>query len=303
MDSNIKQRVLLALQSSNPMDVDWALNCIVTISFECPEQLQLDNTPLLLDLLLKRGDPFLLGQQDRPSIIKILHILRNFSFLQVNARILASDTRLRSMIQTSLALGASNDIDLGRHCIDVLENIASFIELSGPFDELIPCLANLLNSQERPLLIGALHVLTSLATVESNQVYLLSGALTTVARATQLLVINDEELVGYVIEYLYQYSRISADFRRQLMTIHSGADIGILVSLLSVKSKFFIPKVIRDREDGSSSQSSASPRSTSGSPLAVGEAHGVVPCMPNLSAYQELDEPYRCLGWYVTHMH
>lgn len=31
LDSNIKQRVLLALQSSNPMDVDWALNCIVTI--------------------------------------------------------------------------------------------------------------------------------------------------------------------------------------------------------------------------------------------------------------------------------
>ncbi|CDH56889.1 hypothetical protein RO3G_07482 [Lichtheimia corymbifera JMRC:FSU:9682] len=296
LDSNIKQRVLLAMQSSNPMDVDWALNCIVTISFECPEQLQLDNTPLLLDLLLKRGDPFLLGQQDRPSIIKILHILRNFSFLEVNARILASDTRLRSMIQRSLALGASNDIDLGRHCIDVLENIASFIELSGPFDELIPCLANLLNSQERPLLIGALHVLTSLAMVESNQVYLLSGAMTTVARATQLLVINDEELVGYVIEYLYQYSRISADFKRQLMTIHSGADIGILVSLLSVKSKFFIPKVIRDREDGSS-QSSASPRSASGSPLGVAEPHGVVPCMPNLSAYQELDEPYRCLGW------
>ncbi|KAI9321288.1 hypothetical protein BX666DRAFT_961032 [Dichotomocladium elegans] len=290
-----KERILHSLQSMNKMDIDWALNCIVTISFECPEQLLLDGTPRLLDLLVERGSPFF-GDYDRSATITVLHILRNFSFLRTNAQVLAGSKGLLTMLQKCLALAAVDDAELKRHCIDVLENIAPYVELSGPFDELIPCLTSVLYSQERHLLIGTILVLTMLTLNESNRLYLLSGAITTIARVSHLLVINDEELIGVVIEYLYQYSKVSADFRRQLLLIHSGADIGILVSLLTAKSKYFTPKLVLECDEGS--QDSQSPASNGQASFeAAGESHGSVPCVPSLSAYQELDEPYRCLGW------
>ncbi|KAI7849798.1 hypothetical protein BDC45DRAFT_519638 [Circinella umbellata] len=303
-DEQVKQRILYSLQSSNEWDVEWALNYVVTISFERPEELRLDKTPLLLDLLLKWSNPFLnentnnnnnttIIKNNPNPILKILHILRNFSFLEVNARILASDIRLKSMIEKCLALSTSKNLDLGRHCIDVLENMAPYIQLNGPFDDCIACLNNLLYIQERYLLIGTLRILTTLAMTDSNQVCLISVSMATAIRIAQLLVINnDEELVGTVLEYLYQYTRISADFRRQLLMAHSGADIGVLVSLLSTKSKYFRTKLC---DEGNTSNMS-SPASSADMDHQH-EPHGSVPCVPNLTAYQQLDEPYRCLGW------
>ncbi|KAI9244958.1 hypothetical protein BDA99DRAFT_448167 [Phascolomyces articulosus] len=301
-DEQVKQRILYSLQSSNEWDVEWALNYVVTISFERPEELRLDKTPLLLDLLLKWSNPYLEdGRNNNPNpILKVLHILRNFSFLEVNARILASDIRLKSMIEKSLTLSTSKNLDLGRHCIDVLENIAPFIQLNGPFDECIACLNNLLYTQERYLLIGTLRIFTQLCMTEGNQVCLISVSMATATRIAQWLVMNDEELVGTVLEYLYQYTRISADFRRQLLSAHSGADIGVLVSLLSIKSKYFSTKLLAADEASTlegSTPSSMSPASHTTDMDTTHEPHGSVPCVPNLTAYQQLDEPYRCLGW------
>ncbi|KAI8144081.1 hypothetical protein BJV82DRAFT_608252 [Fennellomyces sp. T-0311] len=289
-DESVKQRIFYSLQSSNEWEVEWALNYVVTISFERPEELRLDKTPMLLDLLLKWSNPFLEDGANPNPILKVLHILRNFSFLEINARILAADQNLKAMLEKSLITYTSKNLDLARHCIDVLENIAPYIQLNGPFDECIACLNNLLYIQERYLLIGTLRVLGTLAKTQGNQVCLISVSMATAARITQLLVINDEELVGTVLEYLYQYTRISADFRRQLLAIHSGADIGVLVSLLSTKSKYFSSSLVDD-----STPNSMSPSSTTG--MEGSEPHGSVPCVPNLSAYQQLDEPYRCLGW------
>ncbi|KAI9497294.1 hypothetical protein BDB00DRAFT_23225 [Zychaea mexicana] len=289
-DDQVKQRILYSLQSDNEWDVEWALNYVVTISFERPEELRLDRTPMLLDLLLKWSKPFLEDGNNPSPILKVLHILRNFSFLDFNAQILAADVRLKSMIEQGLNMSTSKNLDVSRHCIDVLEHIAPYIQLNGPFDECIACLNNLLYMQERYLLIGTLRILTTLAMKDSNQVCLISVSMATAPRTAQLLVINDEELVGTVLEYLHQYTGVSADFRRQLLSAHSGADVGVIVSLLSIKSKYFSTKLV---EDGT--PRSMSPASTSDSEPY--EPHGTVPCVPNLSAYQQLDEPYRCLGW------
>lgn len=289
--------------------MEWALDYVVTISFESPEELRLDNTPALLELLLEWAQPFLdehgAGVDNMMShasknriqspafahILKVLHILRNFSFLEINARMLAAHVRLKALLIKSLLLSSSSDFfDLGRHCIDVLENIAPVVELKNPFDDYIACLANLVYTQDRYLLIGAIRVLTMLATQENNQLYLLSGLSQIPGRLTALLVANDEELIGTVLEYLYQFSKISPDFRFQLLSAHSGANIGLLVSLMTARSKYFCPRVVRERA------------SSGGSPLSVGtptasHSHDTVPCVPNLSNYQQLDEPYRCLGW------
>jgi hypothetical protein len=293
---------------------------MVTISFECPEELRLDRNPLLLELLLKIAEVSLQQSDEAECMmehtLQILHILRNFSFIQENAKLLAASTQLKQMMIKNLVLSSSHYT----HCIDVLENVAAYIDI-GPSDNYILCLASLVYANERHVLLGSMRVLTLLSLNKNNQTALIPGSAQTADRILQLLVVNDEEVIGAALEYLYQYTRISNAFRLQLLTTHSGADIGILVSLLMAKSKFFKPQLVQEEEltlmeqqqqqqqqqqhtihssDSSSSDLSrlsstaTTASSSSCSPLA---GHGDIPCVPNLTSYQELDEPYRCLGW------
>ncbi|OAD76410.1 C2H2-type zinc finger transcription factor [Phycomyces blakesleeanus NRRL 1555(-)] len=319
-DNDTRQRILHGLEYGTSVDIEWALNSIVTLSFECPEQLRLDKIPTLLDLLLHCAEPCLVentfpgtepnamdlmsdsldrchvdphkakSEMARRRILTVVHILRNFSFIENNARILGSSQRLRQMLVRGLVLSSGSYYT---HCIDVMENMAPYMLLAGHADEVISCLASLIYGTNRHLLIGALRTLTLLATLPENQLYLIPGSTHIAERVTHLLVVNDEELTGTVLEYLLQYTRMSNIFRLQLLTMHSGADIGIFVSLLMLKSKFFDPITIKD--DSSSGSNSPTQSIMSGSPQIETHAHG--PCLPPLDEYQQLDEPYRCLGW------
>ncbi|KAG0188082.1 Chromatin structure-remodeling complex protein rsc9 [Apophysomyces sp. BC1034] len=295
-----RQRILYSLQSGSSSNVEWALSKVVTISFECPEQLRLDKAPMLLDALLALAEPALRTYSSESTtinsdvtsndhILKILHIMRNFSFIDINAKILAAHGRLKTMIVKSF-VGTSPHPS---HCIDILENISSYIELTA-FDEYISCLVSFVYANERRLVIGSVRILTTLALNEKNHFHLLSGSAHIAERIAHLLVMNDEELIGTALEYLYQYTLISSVFRLQLLTMHSGSDIGILVSLLMAKTKYFSPRIVReDQEFIPSPPQPLSPRDS----ISSLHLHGNVPCVPNLGAYQQLDEPYRCLGW------
>lgn len=54
-----KDRILFALQFGQRVDVEWALDEIVHMSFECPEKLELAESPFLLQLLLSLAQPCL----------------------------------------------------------------------------------------------------------------------------------------------------------------------------------------------------------------------------------------------------
>ncbi|KAI8093857.1 uncharacterized protein BX664DRAFT_330754 [Halteromyces radiatus] len=314
-DSNTKQRILAALQYGTHSQIEWALKNMVTISFECPEELRLDRNPSLLDLLLKIAEVSLQQSDEAECMmehtLQILHILRNFSFIEENARLLANSTQLKQMMIKNLVLSSSHYT----HCIDVLENVATYIDI-GPSDNYILCLASLVYANERHVLLGSMRVLTLLSLNKNNQTALIPGSAQTADRILQLLVVNDEEVIGAALEYLYQYTRISNSFRLQILTAHSGADIGILVSLLMAKSKFFKPQLIKEEDENQEENGSVSSSrhgsvhsdsvhspggdlllSASSSPSMPFATHGDVPCVPNLASYQELDEPYRCLGW------
>ncbi|KAI9025860.1 hypothetical protein CLU79DRAFT_833660 [Phycomyces nitens] len=244
--NDTRQRILHGLEYGTPVDVEWALNTIVTLSFECPDQLRLDKVPTLLDLLLNCAEPCLaddtfqgtiqnmmdlvsdsLGkchvdpQKTQPEIahrqtLTVIHILRNFSFIETNARILGSSQRLRKMLVRGLVLSSGSYYT---HCIDVIENMAPYMILSGHVDEVIPCLAHLVYENNRHLLIGALRTLTLLATLPENHLYLIPDSMHIAERVTHMLVIDDEELIGTVLEYLLQYTRISNVFRLQLLAM------------------------------------------------------------------------------------
>ncbi|KAI9019601.1 hypothetical protein CLU79DRAFT_243091 [Phycomyces nitens] len=335
-DANTKQRVLFALQFGTEKKIEWALDYILTVSFEWTDHLQLNTTPILLDMLVGLASPSLKQRpvdgkivkpegdnqndtifdimnktlnikiideatQNSPTplkrILKILHIIRNFSLVDINTPLLASSIRLNDMLLNCLELSLDPDyLELGRQSIDILVNIASTAPLAGPTDAYISCLANLIDSPDRHLIIGSVRTLTTMAQNDINREYLGVKLIPRVtSRIIQLLLSNDEELIGTILEYLYQHALVSEIFCSQLLIAHSGAYVGLLVSLLSFRSKFFCPKIVRDdTEFLFQPQNSLSPSTGSMSSMFCSSN---VPYMPNLSAYQKLDEPYRCLGW------
>ncbi|KAG2205434.1 hypothetical protein INT47_007219 [Mucor saturninus] len=309
-DESTKRRMIPALQSPNASDVEWALNNIVTISYECPQKLLLNENPALLEALLTKADTCLqntLFNTDTPDkknahtiILKILHTFRNFSFIESNTRVFAASAGFKQMLIKCLVMTNSSHYS---HCIDILENMTPFVEL-GPFDSIIGCLNSLLtNATERSVILGSVRVLTMLSSSSASNLHYLLPTSTAVAnRITQFLIANDEELIGVSLEYLYQYSRQSVSFGQHLLSLHGGADIAVMVSLLMAPCKYFRPTLVHTSLHDSPPQ-----RSNSGDSIFFPHQHqhqqqhphnhGSVPCVPNLSSYQQLDEPYRCLGW------
>lgn len=346
---NEKDRILFALQFGQRLDVDWALNEIVHMSFECPEKLELTESPFLLQLLLSLAQPCLTshaadnalpssatdtlkdmmntssmdeneskeinattaGLDDQFSvmvplligelnsgdslgtleiILKVLHILRNFSFLATYIPILAKHTLVKEILVQGLETSMSTGhVELGRHSMDVLENIAAHMDLTFEKDPCLSCVHTLVAAHDRYLVIGSIRTLTWLTMNPTNRTYLESSPV--MNRIAQMLLSNDEELVGTALEYIYQHTRTSEQSRSQFLTSsHSSAYIGLVISLLMTKSKYFCSRFIQDdllpTPNGFLQPQQQQP-----------QQQPVVPRVPDLTVYQKLDEPFRCLGW------
>jgi hypothetical protein len=367
---NEKDRILFALQFGQRVDVEWALDEIVHMSFECPEKLELAESPFLLQLLLSLAQPCLTShaadnalptsatdtlnsmmdtscsqlEEDDPTpvkkvvatttatatcnndsfsimvpllaadinnatvettsnslgaldiILKVLHILRNFSFLANYIPILAKHAFVKEILVQGLETSMSTGhVELGRHSMDVLENIAAHMELVSEKDPCLNCIYTLVAAHDRYLVIGSIRTLTWLTMNQLNHIHLESSPV--IARITQMLLSNDEELVGTALEYIYQYTRTSTESRSQFLTSpHSSAYIGLLISLLITKSKYFCTRFIQEDLIPTPSTTTTS---TSGF-LQQEQQQPVVPRVPrvpDLTVYQKLDEPFRCLGW------
>lgn len=343
---NEKDRILFALQFGQRSDVDWALDEIVHMSFECPEKLELTESPFLLQLLLSLAQPcltshaadnalpssatdtlkdmmntssmdetesskaatittddqfsimvpLLIGEINGEStmnslgaldiILKVLHILRNFSFLATYIPVLAKHALVKEILVQGLETSMSTGhVELGRHSMDVLENIAAHMELVSDKDPCLDCVHTLVAAHDRYLVIGSIRTLTWLTMNQANHAYLETSPV--MARIAQMLLSNDEELVGTALEYIYQHTRTSVQSRSQFLTSpHSSAYIGLLISLLMTKSKYFCSRFIQDDL-----------LPTTGGFLQQPPNQPVVPRVPDLTVYQKLDEPFRCLGW------
>ncbi|KAI9480336.1 MAG: hypothetical protein EXX96DRAFT_617314 [Benjaminiella poitrasii] len=294
-DENTKSKLLPALRSNYTTDLDWALNKMVTISYEYPQKLLLVENQELFRSLLQKADACLretlFSNPDNSKahniILKILHIIRNFSFIESNTKVFAASADFKQTLIKCLVMTNSSHYS---HCIEILENMTPFVEL-GPFDSIIGCLNNLLmTATERSVILSSIRILTMLTTsFNSNLHYLLPTSYQIASRITQFLIANDEELIGVSLEYLFQYSRQSPLFAQNLLTLHDGADIGIMVSLLMTPYNYFRPSVVNAFD--------SPPRSNSGESVLFTDHHGNVPCVPDLVSYHQLDEPYRCLGW------
>ncbi|KAI9485941.1 MAG: hypothetical protein EXX96DRAFT_547084 [Benjaminiella poitrasii] len=303
-DHEFRTRILLSLQSSLPNETDWAFNTLVKFSY-ASENFSLDFMPTLIDLLLTFTDTFFKEQIDNEldmfsskaeqenyeRVLQVFHIIRNFSFLEMNIRRLAMHERLFSLLIRSITTlePGSHYGELSRHCLDILENIAPQVTLTNRDDPYFRTMIKLLFTNDRSFILGAIRALTRVAVTETNERILSYAEQNVVERMAQFLMIDDEELEAATLEYLYQYSSLRGSFSSQLLKCYPGNLIGLLTGFLSYKSVLAPP-----------------------SSSAIGTLHGIPaaqlikkaeisvpepPSIPDLTNYAYLDEPYRCLGW------
>ncbi|CAO3651172.1 unnamed protein product [Mucor hiemalis] len=303
MDQEFRTRILLSLQSSLPNEVDWAFNTLIKFSY-ASENFCLDFIPTLIDLLLDFTVDFFQAHIDTEQktdifcskekqvayerVLQVFHILRNFSFLEMNIRRLALHDRLRFLLMKGIALPPNSQYgELSRHCLDILENIAPQVSLVSREDDYFTTMTQLLFTHDRAYILGAIRALTRVAVTETNERVLGFADDNVVTRMAQFLMVDDEELEAATLEYLYQYSSLRGSFSTQLIKCFPGNLIGLLTGFLSYKSVLAPP-------------SSTAIGTIHGIPAAQMlnvETTGEQPSIPDLTNYSHLDEPYRCLGW------
>lgn len=303
-----KDRILFALQFGRKADVDWALNQVVQYSFESPEKLNLEQTPLLLETLIAlaetglmqlwtahhtRSMNFNLIEQlmendqaqshhiEHNTVLKVLHILRNFSIVKECVVMLSQTQSVNNVILQSLEIALmANHVEIGRHSVDILENIAPHIQLVSSEDPFLVSLYKMTTANDRYMLIGSIRTLTWLSVSEANHIHLTPSPV--LELMSQMLLADDEELVGTVLEYTYQYTKISAQCRTEFLKLCHTGIFQLLVALLLTKSRYFTARFV---------QQECSLFSTDKCKTKI------IPRMPDLTIYHNLDEPFRCLGW------
>ncbi|KAI7853836.1 hypothetical protein BDC45DRAFT_145451 [Circinella umbellata] len=320
VDEEFRSRLLLALKSDLPNEIDWAFNTLVRISFNF-DALTLDYMPTLIDTLIDFAHPFYkehvapaLGQSSNNKIadchlqispnlfsskknqvmfervLQVFHILRNFSFLEVNIRRLAHHGLLRQMLMMGIALPPDSPFaELSRHCLDILENIAPQVIVSGPTDPYILTMVFLLFTNDRALILGAIRSLTRVGITEVNERVLGTGNPDIIRRMSQLLLVDDEEMAAATLEYFYQCSSLNGNFSSVLVKYYPGNLIGLLTGYLSYKS------ILAPRSSSLIATIHGIPQTQTGGH--GGSKNKNKPFIPDLSDYIHLDEPYRCLGW------
>ncbi|KAL0082340.1 C2H2-type zinc finger transcription factor [Phycomyces blakesleeanus] len=330
MDEEFRTRILLALKSNLPNEVDWAFNTLIKFSF-ISENFSLDFMPVLLDLLLGFADPFFdrhvrflmkdynnnrdeaeeaeyeVERQDDAMfstkedqelferVLQVFHILRNFSFLDINVRRLAHQEKLRQMLLLGITLPPDSQYaELTRHCLDILENIAPQVIVNSPNHPFLTIISGLLFTNDRALILGAIRWLTRVAVTEINERVLSVANPNIVDRLAQLLLVDDEELTAATLEYFYQYSGLHGDFSIQLVQLCPGNLIGLLVGFLSYKSSLVPASAsVNSTIHGIPSAQLSNPTNNSNKQ----KPQQTAPLIPDLTNYAHLDEPYRCLGW------
>ncbi|ORY06809.1 hypothetical protein K493DRAFT_332956 [Basidiobolus meristosporus CBS 931.73] len=241
-----QNRILLALKSTLPNEIDWAFNNLIILSYRCDDTFRIDSIPGLLDVLLSHfnlnadqtnfDDFFNTTTNDiwMERSLQIAHITRNLSFLGHNAQCLASHDALLEVLTKGIELpSSSKKIELRQLCLDTFENLSPFILLKNRSARFIKPLKHLLYTTDKALILGSIHSLTRFALNEANESILSVVDDKLIQRMFDLLLVKDEELVEAVMEYLYCYSNLSSKTSLELVRHMPKSSINILIKCLT----------------------------------------------------------------------
>ncbi|KAJ3398299.1 hypothetical protein CcCBS67573_g08367 [Chytriomyces confervae] len=177
-------KILLALQSDLPNEVDWAFNKLVKLSSSTPPNFHIGSIPGLIEAIIAHTDAFFALLKlntaadnfetspdfSKPEhltklpnfseltlfnlkecatmldrVLQIMHILRNFSFTEPHAKFFINQNPLLTVLAKSLALPCySIYTTLKLESLEIFENLAGAINLRGRNDFYLACLRKIL---------------------------------------------------------------------------------------------------------------------------------------------------------------
>ncbi|KAK9453765.1 hypothetical protein V1511DRAFT_504436 [Dipodascopsis uninucleata] len=261
-------RVALAIRSNIPSEMDWALQSLVRMSFEAPESLIFDMNPALAPALLEKLDSagqfenldtyivstkdgqkqtieddmglVLNNEEDNADSVstrldKTLEaalILRNSTINPENARHLAYILKTKSALVKVLSLpDRPSLVELRQYALDITESVAIFIHPHSSEDPLFRVLVGFLASDDRGVLTSALRAIARLViNVEGNLTQAIDSRM--IMRICSLLLLDDEELLSVVLDFLYQYTAFPENIELMVDIVQWREPVQQLVRLL-----------------------------------------------------------------------
>ncbi|KAK7206125.1 hypothetical protein BZA70DRAFT_255873 [Myxozyma melibiosi] len=260
-------RVVLAIRSNLPDEMDWALQTLVRMSFETPDDLHLERFPNLGPALLEKlnsidqfpnfrelmqdgNDDEDLGvgvgsvTPERKLLDKILEaalVLRNAAINPENARYLSRHRVCQAALVKCLLLpDRPCFVELRQYSLDISESVALFMQPSSSQDPLFKVLLPYLKSDDRGVLIAAMRSVARLViSVEANLLQAIDPAI--ISRICALILLDDEPLLSVCLDFLYQYTSSSDNVELIADTVDWREPIQQLVRLLLYQAREWRP--------------------------------------------------------------
>ncbi|KAJ3008751.1 Chromatin structure-remodeling complex protein rsc9 [Thoreauomyces humboldtii] len=235
-----QNRLMLAIASKLPNEVDWAFSKLIKLSFS--KNFYLGILPNILDEILdhasalfenieiirengfiearlkprgKLADASGLNSSDTHDtmerVLQVLHILRNLSFWPDNAVFLVRNHLFLTYVAKGAALSADSPyLEIKHYCVDLLDNLSPYMALQGKDDFFLAILRQMVMGDDRALIISSAQTLTRFCTSEINgKTFLEADNTDLVLRFLQLLLVPDEPLVTAVLDFFYEFSSLS----------------------------------------------------------------------------------------------
>lgn len=165
--------------------------------------------------------------------------IRNLCLLEENAQYLADMPQLRDFLSIALNLPTSPWVtELKHYALDISEQVTKWWKMD-PSDPLyISLIAQIEDGRDRGAVLTALRAMNKIS-MTSDDINLMEGVpLVALQHIFQWTVLEDEELVGACLDFLYQYTAVPENMALLL----SNADELRLSSVLSQLSR-----LLRDR--------------------------------------------------------
>jgi hypothetical protein len=156
-------------------------------------------------------------------VLQVALILRNFSVMDVNKRVILNHAQARLFICKGALLQGTTDLEeLRTRCMDILECLASHYRLSGPGDILLGILMHYLASDDRARIMVALYILLDLTAHQRNDESLLGSARHDKLWQTlyNFVVMPDHDLREMAEEILYRLSQIDEMLEQHILVGH-----------------------------------------------------------------------------------
>jgi chromatin structure-remodeling complex subunit RSC9 len=301
-----QHRIAMALRSGLHEEIDWALHELVRMSYELGDDIRLEGVLGLADALLdkistlfkhvlspgKKKPAYINFQpKDYDKVLEAMLILRNAALQDDNAIYLALKVpRTKIVVEKILGLPYTEYpelMELRYYGLDVAESIIPFIMIAGEDDGLYIAMKALLLSPERSSLILGLKALARMAVNDENNSLLQDIPVDASIRVQQLLLLeDDEELVNAALDFLYQFTTYKSNVQT-LVATKSGGMIKLVDSLVRLmgygaEEKTVSINVLKRM-------------------IPLEKLNAEPPALSSeiLSGLLKLNEPERCIQWYL----